>query len=165
MVANPIFQYPHQVLKEQAERFDFSNPPIDPVELAHTLTQALLSEEALGLAANQLGLPYRVFVIKANPILCCFNPIIVDAGEETTIMPEGCLSFRGGYVKVKRPRRIKVRYTMPNGEVVTEKFIDMTARIFQHELDHLDGITMLERSSMLEKERYFKRKKKEARAK
>jgi peptide deformylase len=158
-------QYPNAALKQTLEQFDFENPPVDPVELAHTLTKAMLSEDAMGLAANQLGLPYRVFVIKANPVLCCFNPRIIDEGEETAIMEEGCLSFKGGYVKVKRPRRIKVRYTLPNGEVVTEKYIDMTARVFQHELDHLDGITMLERASFLERERYHKRKKKAERAK
>lgn len=159
-----ILQYPAKELKQVAEPFDFANPPVDPVELAHTLAQAMLEKDGAGLAANQLGLPYRAFVIKADPIICCFNPKIVDVGEETAILEEGCLSFEGDYVKVKRPRRIKVRFTRPNGEVVTEKFIDFTARVFQHELDHLDGITMLDRCSFLEKERMFKRRKKRARA-
>lgn len=158
-----ILQHPAPELKQVAEYFDFSNPPTDPVELAHTLSKAMLEKDGMGLAANQLGLPYRVFVIKASPILCCFNPKVVDMGEETTIMDEGCLSFEGDFVKVKRARRIKVRYTKPNGETVTEKFIDLTARVFLHELDHLDGITMLDRCSFLEKERMFKRRKKRAR--
>lgn len=160
-----VVQWPAEALQEKAEPFDFNNPPVDPVELAHLLAKTMLANEALGLAANQLGLPYRCFVISANPIICCFNPRIVDFGEETVLMDEGCLSFRGEYVKVKRPRRIKVRYTLPNGEVVTEKFVDMTARIFQHELDHLDGVSMLDRASYLERERFHKRRKKLGRTK
>lgn len=150
----------NEILHQKAELFDFDNPPTDPVELAHTLTQALLKENAIGLAANQIGLPYRVFVIKANPVLCCFNPKIVDVSEELIILPEGCLSFPEEYVKVKRPRKIKVRFTRPNGEVVTEKFDGMTSRCFQHELDHLDGITMLDRANFMERERYKARRKK-----
>lgn len=158
-----ILQFPAKELRVALEPFDFGEPPTDPVELAHTLARAMLEHDGWGLSANQLGLPYRVFVIKADPILCCFNPKIVDIGEETTVLEEGCLSFKDDYVKVKRARRIKVRFTQPNGQTVTEKFVDMTARIFQHELDHLDGITMLDRCSFLEKERMFKRRKKRER--
>ena len=160
-----VVQYPADCLKNALESFDFDNPPTDPIELAHTLTKAMIAGGGIGLAANQLGLPYRVFVIKSNPVICCFNPRIVDIGEESETMIEGCLSFEGEYVKVKRPRRVKVRFTRPNGEIVTERFVDLTARVFQHELDHLDGITMLDRASYLERERFYKRRKQLSRRK
>ena len=128
------------ILRETLPRFDFNNPPVDPIELAHRLAKTMLANNGLGLAANQCGLRYRVFVLKASPILCCFNPVIVDVSSKIEDLDEGCLTFPGLSFKVKRPSMIKVRFTQPNGEVVNQRFIGMTARAFQHELDHLNGI-------------------------
>ena len=99
----------------------------------------MLAHGGIGLAANQLGLPYRVFAIKANPILVCFNPRIVDVSEDMVELDEGCLTYPGLMLKIKRPATIRCRYTYPNGETVTEIYGGMTARIFQHEFDHLEG--------------------------
>lgn len=123
------------------ESFDFSNPPIDPIELAQNLTETMLANGGIGLAANQCGLPYRVFAVASNPVLVCFNPIIVDRTTETVELEEGCLSFKGLILKIKRPLAIKARFTMPNGVTETHKYTGMTARIFQHEYDHIEGIT------------------------
>ncbi len=128
------------LLSTKLEQFDFANPPVDPIELARNLTETMLKHNGIGLSANQCGLPYRVFVIASNPVIACFNPRIIDQSEMTEIvMDEGCLSYPNLFLKVKRPRMIKVRYTMPNGETVTEKFDGMTARIFLHEMDHMEG--------------------------
>ena len=134
------------ILKIQLNKFDFENPQTDPIELAHTLAQAVIKYEGLGISANQLGLPYRAFAIKAEKIIVCFNPILVDTSADTVYLEESCLSFPNLYVKIKHPRTIKVRYTEPNGNVVTCKFDGMTARVFLHELDHLDGIFHLNRA-------------------
>lgn len=141
------------VLRQPVEKFDFSKPQTDPIALAHQLAETMLANNGMGLAANQCGLNYRVFVIKSNPIICCFNPIIVDSSSDSAYMEEGCLSYPGLIVKIKRPTLIKVRYTQPNGEVVTDKFSGMTARVFQHELSHLNGRVMFNDCSLLEKER------------
>lgn len=106
----------------------------------------MLAHEGVGLAAPQIGLSYRVFVIKANPILCCYNPRIVDKSSDEVTLEEGCLSIPGLILKIKRPRDIKCRFTYPNGETNTHTFTGATARIFQHELDHLDGILFTERA-------------------
>lgn len=127
------------ILYTKLERFDFSNPQFDPIELSHTLTQTMIYNKGIGLSANQIGLPFRCFSMMTNPITVCFNPTIIDESTETVILEEGCLTYPNFYVKVKRPKIIKVRYFEPNGEVQTKKFIGMTARIFQHELDHLNG--------------------------
>ena len=134
------------ILRTPLTKFDFENPATDPIELAHTLAQAVITYDGLGISANQLGLPHRVFAIKAQQIIVCYNPMIVDVSDETIYLEEGCLSFPNLYVKIKRPRSIKVRYTEPNGNVVTQKFDGMTARVFQHELDHLDGVVHLSRA-------------------
>jgi peptide deformylase len=149
-----------QELHTVTPKFDFQNPPTDPVKLADTLARAVIEHNGLGLAANQLGLPYRAFVIKSNPVIAVFNPIIVDASTEKVYLEEGCLSYPGLAIKVKRPKKIKVRYTQPNGEVVTKVFEGLTARIFQHEMDHLDGISHIDRASLFHREQAVKTVKK-----
>lgn len=149
-----------EVLKSSTQRFDFDNPPMDPVELSHILSQTLISHNALGLAANQIGIPYSVFAIKANPMIVCFNPRIVDVSEDEIFLEEGCLSFPGVTIKIKRPEVIKVRYNEPNGEILTTKFQGMTARVFQHELAHLHGRTFFEDANFLNKQKALKKWKK-----
>ena len=127
------------ILRQSIPKFDFVNLPTDPIQLAKDLAETMLHNNGIGLAANQVGLPYRCFVIKSNPIICCFNPIVVDTSSEQALLDEGCLTFPGVYIKVKRPTIIKVRYTEPNTNIVTKKFIGMTSRVFQHELAHLNG--------------------------
>ena len=137
------------ILKEKLPRFDFNNPPMDPHEIAHILAQTMIKNDGLGLAASQVGLPYRVFVAMGNPILCCFNPVIVDESEDELVMEEGCLSHPNLYVKIRRPQVIRIRYTRPDGVTVTEQYQDLTARVMQHELDHLDGICHLNRANKI----------------
>lgn len=141
------------ILKTQVEDFDFANPIVDPLDLACNLAETMLHHNGIGLAANQCGLPYRVFVLSADEIIPCFNPRVVDYSEEVIALEEGCLSYPELFVKIKRPRRIKVRYQEPNGEVVTKTFDGMTARVFLHELDHLNGINYQQRAHRLYLER------------
>lgn len=149
------------VLYEDVPLFDFNNPPCDPVELAKNLTETMIANKGLGLSANQCGLRHKVFVINSNPVYACFNPRIVDQTLQNIIlMDEGCLSFPNLFLKVKRPRTIKVRFTMPNGETVTHKFDGITARCFLHELDHLNGIVFTSRVNKFHLEQGMRYKKK-----
>jgi peptide deformylase len=72
-------------------------------------------------------------------VYACFNPRIVMLSIERTSMKEGCLSFPGLVLDIERPTVCKVRYTQPNGQTVTKEFTGMTARVVQHEVDHLRG--------------------------
>jgi peptide deformylase len=154
----PLVAPTHPALKAGTEKFDFSNPPVDPVVLYNQLGQAMIDHNGLGLAAPQMGLPYRFFVMRAEKVLGCYNPKIVHFSEETVILEEGCLTYPDLYVKVKRPRVIKTRFTLPSGETVTRQFQDITARIFQHELDHLDGICHLQRANKFHLEQAYRAK-------
>lgn len=147
-------------LKTETQRFDFSNPPIDPVELACDLAEVMLENGGIGLAANQVGLPYSVFVLRTEEILPCFNPKVVDISEEEVYLEEGCLSFPGMTVKVKRPKTIKLRFTEPNGETSTRVFSGVTARAILHEMDHLFGINFLQRANKIHLEQARNRAKK-----
>lgn len=127
------------MLRQTTEMFDFANPPTDPIELAKTLYETLMNSKFIGLAAPQVGLPYRAFALRTQPGIVCFNPRIVDVSTEELLLDEVCASFPQLAVPVKRPIRIKVRYSEPNGQTKTSTFEGMTARYFMHELDHLDG--------------------------
>lgn len=147
MIMNLIPQ-DHQLLKTNLEPFDFKNPPIDPVELTETMIENLEHYRGLGLSANQIGLPYRVFVINTQPEkLVCFNPEITFASEEMKVITEGCLTFPSLYVKIRRPSLIRAKFFDQTGEIKTMKLDDIIGRCYQHELDHLNGVDYLSRAT------------------
>lgn len=148
-----------EILKQKTENFNFIEPPVDPIQLAKDLYETLMSTKYLGLAAPQVGLPYRVFALRTQPGIVCFNPRVVDESTEELVLDEMCMSFLHLAVPVKRPKKIKVRYFEPNGVVKTETFDGMTARYFLHELDHLNGILYTERANKIHVERAMRKKK------
>lgn len=147
------------ILKESIEPFDFQNPSVDPIEFAHNLAQSMMHHNGIGLSANQVGFKVRAFAIKANPILVMYNPKIVHYSPECNYLEEGCLSFPGYWVKIKRSSEIRIRYTQPNGTIKTEKFTGMTARCILHEYDHLDGIVYWKRANTFHREQALRRAK------
>lgn len=152
----------HSLLTTKLEPFDFTNPPTDPIQLAKDLTETMIAKNGIGIAANQCGLPYRVFAIRSNPVLVCFNPKIVDASTEEIYLDEGCLTYPNYYVKIKRPKKIKVRFTMPNGTTETRVFEGITARIFLHEYDHLEGVLFMSRATLYHRQQAEKKSRKVA---
>ena len=111
------------------EEFDFSNPPFDPIDYAQTLVKFVHENNALGVAANQVGNPYRVFAMRGSPEnFVCFNPKIVQESEQQIVLEEGCLTYPGLLVKIKRPEFIRARFSTPNGDTITRQFIGMSAR-------------------------------------
>lgn len=136
-----VFTDKHPLLEHQMPIFDFSNPPMPPEEIAGGLKVTMKKYGALGLAANQCGLPFRVFALSAgNDVLVCFNPRIKSYSEVRSDFSEGCLSFPGLFLKVNRPYEIEVEFENEGGATKSAKFNGLTAHCFQHELDHLNGI-------------------------
>lgn len=125
------------------ETFDFKNPQTDPSQLAIDLVECMVKHNALGLAANQCGVMLRVFAITGEMPTVVFNPKIVMYSDEKSELEEGCLSFPSLTLKVVRSKYIKARFTLADGTTHTRNYSDMTARIFQHETDHLDGKTFI----------------------
>jgi len=108
--------------------------------------------KTLGLSAPQLGIMSRVFVF-GNPdepdsIMPVFNPKIVNFGNDSIVYEEQCSTFPGLFLKIKRPTTIRMRYTNLNGDVETYNFQGMTARVAQHEVDHLDGILFTDKAHL-----------------
>jgi len=101
------------ILRTELDEFDFKNPPVSPEYIAHVLAHSIIRYNGLGLACNQIGLPYRAFIVTGNPMLCMFNPRIVGESEEEVYLEEGCLTFPDLFIKIKRPEVVRVRFTMP----------------------------------------------------
>ena len=140
-----------RVLLEPTIPFDFNNPPVDPDQLFAQLAEIMIEKKGMGLAANQVGLPYSVFVIgdptNAEGIIPVFNPQILDRSGEQYYAEEGCLTYPGLYVKIKRYNLIRTRYTTNAGVTDTIKLSGITSRIFQHEFDHLEGVRFTSRAN------------------
>jgi len=136
-----------ELLKQEIEEFDFSNPPLDPVLLASDLHYTMARAGGYGLAANQCGLDHKLFVLNTEPAMTVFNPKITWYDDRHEVETEGCLSSPGMFVKIRRPAKIRARFQNEKGEMQTHVFEGMTARCFQHEYDHLHGIDFLDRAS------------------
>jgi peptide deformylase len=104
----------------------------------------------VGLAATQLGVLHRVLVYRVQqqaPVAALVNPEIEWAGRDTEIMEEGCLSLPGVLVDVERPIHVRVRGLDDRGEGVVVEASGLEARVIQHEIDHLDGVLILDRTT------------------
>ena len=146
------------ILKRSLEDFDFSNPPFDPIEFAQNLIKLLYEHNGLGIAANQIGVPYRIFAMRGSPEnFVCFNPKIVSVSKDKVVLEEGCLTYPGLIVKIKRPSMVRIRFNTPNGDTLTKQFIGMTARICQHEYDHLEGIQFFERANKFHRDQAMRK--------
>ena len=145
-------------LRMKCAPFDFSNPSFDPIEFSQALVRKMYENNGIGLAANQVGILSRIFAMRGEPEnFVCFNPRMVWKSEKEIVLEEGCVSFPGLLMKIKRPEYIRVRFQTPNGGLKTEKFIGMTARCFQHEFDHLEGIVFYEKANRYHREQGFKK--------
>jgi peptide deformylase len=129
------------ILRQVLPEFDFKNPPVNPEEFAESLAETCRLHRGIGLSANQCGFPYRVFVMGADDqYVAYFNPKITGQSEEQVHMVEGCLSFPFLGLRITRPQEIMVEYQNYHGEVKHARFNGISARCFQHELDHMNGI-------------------------
>jgi len=117
----------------------------DRKDLSKIMYDTMVKYGGLGLSCNQVGLPYRMFVMGGHPsieegkVRYVFNPIVNDVSEETVVFKEGCLSFPFLFLSIKRPKWVSVRYTNENNEEIEETLHSMSGRIFQHENEHMNG--------------------------
>lgn len=150
------------VLRVPTQPFDFSDPPVDPIVLVPAMFKLMFASNGAGLAAPQVGLPYRVFVMVTSDgrQFACFNPESVVETVETAREDEGCLSFPNLWLKVSRPIWIAAEFTDEFGNLVNEKFEKFDARCYLHETDHLNGKLFVERVGPLTLKRALGRRHK-----
>lgn len=128
------------ILKSIAKEFDFSSQ--DAVELSGRLIETLKIHRAYGIAAPQCGISSKVFVMGLDKdFITLFNPRIVRSSVETVHMEEGCLSFPFLAISITRPKDVTVSYQDEDGNFKEINLTGISARVAQHEIDHLNGIT------------------------
>lgn len=137
----PIKTWPDSALLEPCKPWQFDT---DSAALEQDLIDTMLFNQALGLAANQVGLPHRVFAMHVQQngqVMVLFNPEVVNQSQEIDLKPEGCLSFPRVRLDIPRPRTITGRWQDSDGEWQEREFSGIDAKCFLHELDHLNGVT------------------------
>jgi len=148
MAVLPIIKIGHPTLRKRAQEIEEITPELR--ELANNMIDTMRLNEGVGLAANQVNVLQRLFVIDLKLIdekldaRAYVNPEILET-ESTQVMEEGCLSIPKLQAEVERAYRIKVRYQTLDGEEVEEEMEDLLARVFQHEMDHLNGVLFIDR--------------------
>ena len=137
-----VSQY-DSILKTPCKEIDFDQMPGSEVAyLAMSLMESLKYHEGLGLSMNQVGIGARmcaINVLDENKIYCLINPKIVAISDQLNEFSEGCLSFPGLFLKIKRPSWVEVEFYAANGQKIQKRFEGIYATCVLHELDHLNG--------------------------
>ena len=144
-----IQQFRHRgdpILKLVAVEVTDFGPALQQIcqDMIDTAAKGVPGLKALGLAAPQIGVSQRIILVGRDIYV---NPVICDR-DGVSVMVESCFSEPGISRKIRRSKRIKVKYKYRDGVSKTIKAQATTAHIFQHEIDHLDGILMSERAAM-----------------
>jgi peptide deformylase len=143
-----IRQYPDPVLRMQAREVERFDEDVD--RLIERLEHLLRDANGLGLAATQIGVLRRVFVFLPDPEqepVAVVNPRVVESSDERVSDDEGCLSLQGVVIPVERHESLMIEGSTPRGEHIRLELQGLPARIAQHELDHLEGVLILDRTT------------------
>ena len=137
---------------------DFDFELENPILLRDKLIEKMRELGGVGLSANQVGLDKKVFVIgdDGDFTKAYFNPEVIGCSEDTTTEREGCLSFPGLWLMVERPTPVAIKYWTEENEEIVETYQGVTARVIQHEYDHMVGMNFTQRVSRLKLERALK---------
>ena len=154
MALLPILQYPDARLREAAKPVAQITPEI--LQLVDDMAETMYDAPGCGLAANQVGVPLRIFVIdtagedEPSDLRVYINPEIVEL-DGVQVWEEGCLSFPGATEEIKRAEKVKVKALDRDGKEFTVEAEGLLAVAIQHENDHLNGVLMIDKLSALKK--------------
>jgi peptide deformylase len=143
-----IRQYPDAVLRMRAREIESFDD--DLARLAEKMARLMRDAHGVGLAATQVGILQRLFVFQLSgeeEPTTVVNPAITKRSRAADVEAEGCLSLQGVLVPVERAREVTLEGRDVTGAPLCLELVDMDARVAQHELDHLDGVLMLERTT------------------
>ena len=145
MAIRNIVKYPNKMLQEVSVEVKYIDKKIK--KLVDDMFETMYKNNGIGLAAVQVGVLKRVIVIdiENEGKFVLINPKIVSFSENKTIMQEGCLSVPDGQYSVERPERVVVEYTDLDGKVNKIETGGLLSKCFQHEIDHLNGHTIVDR--------------------
>lgn len=162
-----LVESPSKWLDKAVDPFDFDK--LDAVKISGEMCEIMMAKNGIGLSANQVGLNAQIFVMRPIEHLeikkpfAIINPIILELSEETVNGPEGCLSYPGLVLHVKRPSKIIAQFLDLDAKECIIEFSGIDARCFLHEYDHLNGVTFTDRVSKLKLDIAKKKLKKQKR--
>ena len=163
MAIHPVRRYPDPVLRKVAEKVTDISAGL--CKLSEDMIETMRAARGVGLAANQIGVPVRIISLelgleKESQPLVLINPEIVQLTSEETA-EEGCLSLPGFYETVKRARQVLVKAVTLEGKEFSMECEGLLARAFQHEIDHLNGILLVDHLSPVKRQLFRKEYMKE----
>lgn len=140
----------HNLLNQETIPFSRLAPPMEARQLQDELIEGMYHYNGVGLSANQIGYKYKVFSMNhEGQSMALFNPEIIEVSDELVYETEGCLSYPGLYVKILRPKSLSASWEDASGENFSGYFSDLSARIFLHEMDHMEGNIYYERAKVV----------------
>ena len=140
----------HPILLTELPEITAETEPEDRKELLDNMVETMKHYGGIGLSANQVGIPIRMFVFGDNEnYIPCFNPKILEYGGPEMPIEEGCLTYPGLFVKIFRPDWIVAQWEDENRELHKENFTELQSRVFQHEYDHMEGIDFQSRAGRI----------------
>lgn len=149
----PLVTEPAKNLREPSEKI--TNITDERFKtLVPQMIATMHKENGVGLAAPQIGINIQLIIVHAKDgPLVCFNPKIIKRSLLKPQLHEGCLSVPGMYGQIRRHRSVRVEYTDQNNEKQTLETHGLLAQIFQHEVDHLNGVLYIDKAKNIEKEK------------
>lgn len=146
-----VIKYPDPRLLKPCKEVILITPEL--IVLLDSMWETMLCERGMGMAANQVALDYRMFVMKTTKEekLYLINPEILECGKNPCSLPEGCLSAPGQQVKLYRPNWVKISFLNEKGEKQTRVFFELDAVCVQHEIEHLEGKSFLQNKAIPKK--------------
>ena len=161
MAIKEIITVPNPLLKTVSKPVDAIDSKI--LSILNDMLETMYAAPGIGLAAIQIGIPKRLLVIdigrdneNRDPHFF-INPEILDPAEELSSFEEGCLSVPGVWEEIERPNECNVRFLDINGDEKNIRYSGMMASVIQHEMDHLNGIVLVDYLSRLKKDRAIKK--------
>ena len=141
------------LLHEKVQKCSYN---LDRSKISCCLHENMYHYKGIGLSANQIGISERVFVmildLETQETVTCFNPKILKYSKDKVVMEEGCLSYPDEYIDIERPVSVVVKYEDEGKQIHKVKLEGLSARVFQHEYDHMNGIDFTQRSINSSKE-------------
>lgn len=145
-----ILFYPDPILRKKAK--DVEEIKSETKKFCADLAETMVKKDGIGLAAPQIGASERIIAVGlGEKVMVLINPKIIYKSREEEKGEEGCLSFPGIFLEIKRAQKIKVKFLNLAGEEKELEAEGLGARVFQHEIDHLDGILFIDRIGFYKK--------------
>ncbi|MEE2755948.1 MAG: peptide deformylase [Myxococcota bacterium] len=168
MAVMKILPYPNPFLRHRAKDVVVFDAAL--AKLVCDMEETMAEEDGIGLAATQVGIDMRLLILSpyafegeagaGKPNLVVINPEIVWESSESEVADEGCLSFPGVFIPVRRPLKVRIRANDINGEEYELEGEGLGARAILHEIDHLNGVVMVDHVSFLIRKRALKKHQK-----